>query len=212
MIKTIFNQISIWIIILPLLAGFINYRGLNKDSRWIFLLVWVALVPQVLTAIIGKETSLLHVSYNVYTPIEFGILYILFREKLNEGIHKKIVYVSLGLYIVISLVIMIREGLSNSFLNSLACVNNVIYMVWILLILKEQYNVEDFIIRKSNPFAWYLLAILIYAPCSLIALALYYYIRNPLNPVLLNLWIIQSVCNILLYILFSVGLFLRRQT
>lgn len=84
-------------------------------------------------------------------------------------------------------------------------------MLWILLLLKEQYQVKETFIVKSNPFMWYLLGILIYAPCSVIAFALYHYMREEESSIMANLWVIQSICNILLYILFTIGLFIPKQ-
>jgi len=211
MIKEILRLISIWIIVLPFVAGFINYKGLNRDSRWIFFLVLAALVPQILTFIINKQTSLLNISYNVYTLIEFGILYLIFKDKYQQSANNFILHMTLFIYGIISMILLIRNGFAAKFLNNLVCINNVIYMIWILLFLKEQYSIENTSIQKKNPFAWYLLALLIYAPCTVIAFALYNYIREGTNPVLLNLWIIQSICNILLYIIFSVGLFIPKQ-
>lgn len=211
MIKEILRTISIWIVVLPLVAGFINYKGLNKDSKWIFFLVITALVPQLLTFIIDKENFLLNTSYNIYTLIEFIVLYIIFKSKYRQSFNKSIVTATFIIYTIIAAILFTRDGLSQKFLNDLVCVNNVIYMIWILFFLKEQYSTKTTRIQRRSPFAWYLLAILIYAPCTVMVFSLYYYIREG-NPILSNLWIIQSVCNILLYILFSVGLFIPRQS
>ena len=211
MIEELFRVISIWIIVFPFIAGFINYRGLNKDSRWIFFLVLAALVPQVLTFIIGKQTSLLNISYNVYTLVEFGILYFIFRDKYHQSAHKIVLHITIFIYAAVAIILIIKKGFAAIFLNDLVCVNNIIYMIWILFFLKEQYSIQSTSIQKKNPFAWYLLALLIYAPCTVITFALYHYIREGTNPVLINLWVIQSLCNILLYIFLSVGLFMPKQ-
>jgi hypothetical protein len=211
MVKEIFRIISIWIIVLPLVAGFINYKGLNRDSRWIFFLVLAALLPQILTFTINKQTAFLNVSYNCYTLIEFLILYLLFAGKFKQRTHGYIFTITLPVYTVIAVLLLIKNGIATYFLNGLVCINNVVYMIWILLFLKEQYSLPETVIQRTNSFAWYLLALLIYAPCTVIVFALYYYIRKAGNPVLLNLWIIQSVCNILLYIFFTIGLFIQKQ-
>lgn len=210
MLKEVFRIISIWIIVLPLVAGFINYKGLNNDSRGIFFLVLTALTPQLLTFFINKETWILNTSYNIYTILEYSILFVVIKEKYISSFNRHIVRYTAVMYGVIALVFLIQKGVGNRFLNDLVCVNNVIYMIWILLLLKEQYHTTDTFIQRRNPFAWYLLALLIYSPCTVFAFALYHYIREG-NHFLQNLWIIQSLCNILLYILFSVGLFLPAQ-
>lgn len=209
MLRELLHEISIWIVILPVIAGIVNYKGLNRDSRWIFLLVCIALVPQVLTAIFRQERPLLNLSYNIYTPIEFSVLYLLFNHKYREMLSEKIKKTSLFLYVAVCGFFFLKYGLIFSFLGGLVAVNNLIYICWILMLLKEQYHQEDPLIHKNNPFAWYLLALIIYAPCTIILFCLYHYIRAQ-DPAMMNLWTIQSLCNILLYLLFTVGLYLRK--
>ncbi|MDB5206698.1 MAG: hypothetical protein JWR72_1773 [Flavisolibacter sp.] len=210
MLPSILHILSIWIIVIPVLVGIMNFKGLNKDSKWIFLLVVIALVPQVLTATIAKETALLNLSYNLYTPVEFGILYAVFLSKYRTSSSRLIMQASLGIYLIICSYFFISFGLESKFLNGLVCANNIIYMLWILLLLKQEYSKDSMLIVKGNAFTWYLISIIIYAPSTLIVFALYYYIRDESSPVLMNLWIIQSICNILLYLLFSTGLLIRK--
>ena len=209
--KEIIRIISIWIIILPVLAGFINFKGLNKDSRWIFLLVLIATVPQILTFTINEHTALLNISYNLYTLVEMAVFYFLFVNKFLQRSSKMVVHVFAFAYLLVAVYFFITKGITDDFLNTLVCINNCIYMLWILLLLKEQYQVKETLVVKSNPFMWYLLGILIYAPCSVIAFALYNYIREQESTIIANLWVIQSICNILLYILFTIGLFIPKQ-
>lgn len=207
----ILHTVSIWIIVLPFLVGFINFKALNRDSRWIFFLVCIALVPQMFTAILVNETPLLNLSYNVYTPIELGVLYLLFISKYNRPVTRSVVKATAVLYALACLYFFVSFGVTQKFLSSLVCINNVCYMLWILLLLKQEYSVPETIIQKNNPFTWYLIAIILYAPCTVAHFALYYYIRDVANPLLIGLSAIQSIFNILLYLFFSVGLFIRKQ-
>jgi hypothetical protein len=209
--KDIIHSVSIWIIVLPVLAGFINYKGLNKDSRWIFLLVLIAAVPQLLTFAINEHTALLNISYNLYKLVEMAVFYFLFANKFLLKSSRVVLQCSILLYLCFVVYYLFSQGFAASFLNILVCINNCIYVLWILLLLKEQYQVKESFIVRSNPFMWYLLGILIYAPCSVVVFALYHYIREQENILIANLWIIQSICNILLYILFTVGLFIPKQ-
>src|SRR5438309_2197744 len=101
MVNSIFNQISIWIIIIPFLIGIMNYKGLNTDAKWIFLLVIAGLPPQIVTGIINKETVLVSLSYNLYTPVEVGILYLVFISKFVTKPSRIIVHLSAALFIII---------------------------------------------------------------------------------------------------------------
>ena len=208
--KSISHAISIWIIIIPLVAGFINYKGLNKDSRLIFFLVLIGVIPQMLTFIINEESPVLNYSYNIYTPVEFFIIRKLFSAKYQNKVNDHILYYSAFAYAAISVIFLFTHDLKNEFINVWACTNNLFYILWILLYLQEQYNSENITISKKNPFSWYLMAFIIYAPCSLLVVSLYHYIRSADNAFVNNLWIIQNLCNILLYVFFTIGLLIPK--
>ena len=210
MIGQIFQKISIWIILLPVLAGTMNFKGMGKDSRWIFLLVLLAITPQVLT-VFDKEDDLLHISYNLYMPLEFFILYKIFSSKYRSKVARYIVGLSFCVSVAFYLFSAISFGLKASFLNGAACVGNSTYILWSLLLLKQEYESEETLLQRTNPFTWYFIAILLYAPCTLASLAFYYYIRDQNSPILTKVTIIFNLFNILMYIFFSFGLLIRKK-
>jgi hypothetical protein len=212
MTKQILHQLSIWVVLIPVLIGIINYKGLNRDSRWMFLLVCIALVPQLMTAFVVNDQGIFNVAYNLYTPIEFLILYLVFRDKFRTGTKRVWVLMSAFLYTGFCLFYFVRFGIEQRFIGELVAVNNVIYMGWILAVFRQEFNEDLTFIEVSNPFTWYLIGLILYAPCTIITLSLYHYIRNPATPIFKDLVIIQDIFNILLYILFAVGLFLRSKT
>jgi hypothetical protein len=212
MIRHVLYIISIWIVVLPLVAGLINYKGLNRDSKWIFFMTVAAVPPQILTYfVVFNETKWLNICYNLYTPIEFLLLYGLFYKKYYVRLNRVLLRLSVFVYAGVSLYFVMRYGIKEHFLSRWVCLNNLIYIFWIMTFLKEQYSSESFVIQKRNPFAWYILAFIIYAPCTVLIFCLYYYIRDPQRAELWNLWVIQIICNILLYIFFAVGLFISRK-
>lgn len=211
MIKEIARIISIWIIVLPFFAGFINFRGLNRDSRWIFYFVIAGLVPQILTFIINSESPLLNFTYNFYTLVEVAILSIIFRPKFQTNSARIMQKVCLLFYFLISTFVIVKHGLLSRFHNELVCANNILFMIWILVYFREQFSSPRGEIHRQSPFAWYLLGWIIYAPCSVVLFALYHYIREPGNTWLMNLWVIQSGMNIFLYICCAIGLFILPQ-
>jgi hypothetical protein len=83
MIKSVLHSISIWVVLMPFLIGTINFRELNNDSRWIFFLVSVALVPQLLTAFIENDVQCSMLPTMFYTPIEFLVLFVVFIRNFN---------------------------------------------------------------------------------------------------------------------------------
>ena len=210
MVQNVLHNLSIWIIVIPFLIGFMNYKGLNRDARWIFFLVVIALVPQLMTAFMKNDTPPFNVAYNLYTPIEFAVLYAVFITKFAFFGSRRVIQFSAILYSVVLCYFFIRFGISAIFLGGLVCVNNVIYMLWILLLLKQEYGSEQTIIEKDNPFTWFFISLILYAPCTVLTFALYQYIRDPQNLLLKNLGVIQDIFNIILYLFFSIGLLIRK--
>ena len=165
MIRHVLHIISIWIVVLPLVAGLINYRGLNEDSKWIFFLTVVAVPPQVMTYFFNfTEEKWLNITYNLYTPVEFYLLFFLFKPKY-ETRGSRLTHLSTAfLYAALSIFFVVRFDIGKQFISYWVCANNLFYIFWIMLFLKEQYHSDSFLIRKENPFAWYILALIIYAP------------------------------------------------
>lgn len=203
--KDLLNNLSIWIIFLPLLIGAVFYLRLGRDSRWIFYTVLAATIPQVITAF-QVDRGFRNVLYNVYTPLEFIFLFILFLTKFENIFRRKLYLYTMPVYLVLCTFYFLRFSISFKFINELVCVNNLIYVFWLLLFFRDQYSAEDFQLIKQNPFTWYVFGLIIYAPCTMIVFALYYYIAANPHSLLKGLWMIHNVCNILMYIFFSVGL------
>jgi len=211
LIHNVLHVISIWIVVLPLAAGLINYKGLNSDSKWIFYITVAAVPPQILTYFVHfNETKWLNICYNVYTPVEFALLYGLFRKKFELPVNQFLGRLFAVVYVGVSVYFIAAFGISAHFLEWWVCINNLIYIFWIMTFLKEQYQSESFVIHKRNPFSWYILAFIIYAPCTVLVFGLYYYIRDPRRVGLWNLWLIQIICNILLYLFFAIGILFWR--
>jgi hypothetical protein len=202
-ITELFLQASIWSILLPFITGLILIRSLNKDSVIVWSIVTLATIPQILTAFIMNTTTQV-VLYNIYTPLEFYLTYLLFRNKfLNFG--RKVFIYSTIAYLLASLYFLFISGISKRFLNEWVCLSSLIYMLWVLLFLKKQYSLKKIEIDKRDPFTWFVLGIALYSPCTLLVFAFYHYLRaHPLS-ILKNLWLIHNFFNVVMYTLFTIG-------
>lgn len=204
--KAILENISIWIILLPLLTGSWFIKKMSRDSFIIFVLVIIATPPQLITAFFELRSNTLNLFYNVYTPIEFILLFFLFKPKFYSSVNKKIFIATGVLYVIISVLFLLLFNLSKVFVNEWACVNNLLYIVWILMYISEIFSFNFAEIKKDTAFSYFLLGIFLYAQCTVLLFALYYYISQ--SAVLGNTWIIQSLGNIAMYILFTLGILL----
>ena len=202
-IKEIFEAISIWIILLPLLIGSWFTKKLGRDSIIIFVLVIIATPPQILTAFLPLHSKTLNVFYNVYTPFEFFLVFILFKKKF-EGRTNNIIFRASGiLYLLISVLFITLFNFKKKFISEWACVNNIIYIVWGLLFISEILILDTDGVNKKNAFTYFLLGIFFYSQCTVLIFCLYYFISQ--TQILSNTWIIQSLSNIIMYCLFSIG-------
>lgn len=202
---SILGYISIWVILLPLLIGFIFYKRLNIDSKLILLIVIIGTVPQVLRLIINNS-SLLNILYNLYTPAEFTVYWLLFRKKFLFPGRRKYINLTALLFILLSIIFLYSWGIQERFLNEWVIVNNIFQLSWICVCLLEYYYSEEPFISTSRPFFWFLFGITCYASCTAVFYSLWFFIKNNANHEFLIMNVIHHTFNILLYIFFSIGL------
>jgi len=203
-------QLSVWIIILPLLVGAINFYKLDKQSRYVFYLVLLATIPQLLTAFISR-TVLLDFIYNAYTPMEFLLVYLFIGRSLESSLFKNI---SMGTVVAFGILVfgfIFYFGMQAKFFNEWVAVANIFYLTWILLFVLESLKNEKKLIDARQPLFWYLSGLILYTPCTVIVFALYYHIDTSRNILIKNLWIIHGVFNIILYLFFTIGLYKTRR-
>jgi hypothetical protein len=205
-VKEILWKASVFSVFLPLIIGLLCIRRMHKDSIIIFILVMIATPPQLFSFFqIPKEVKF--ISYNLYTPIEFTGVYFLLGNRLNRRYPLKLNPFIAAVYFSCCAALFYLIGISNRFINELVCLSNFIYLLWMLLYIKSQFTFPDEAFGPERSFFWYFNGLLIYAPCTMVVFALYHYLRNHSDSILQSLWIIHSICNILMYMLFSIGLF-----
>lgn len=207
---SILGNVSIWIVLLPLLLGVCFFSKLNKESKLITLIVFIGAIPQVLKSFI-ENTPAITILYNLYTPLEFLIYWFIFKEKISSVSRKKVLDLMLFLFCIISFWMITYFGLAIRFLNEWVIVNNIFQLVWICIYLLEYYYSEDNHMNYSQPFFWFLIAITGYASCTAVFYSLWYFIKNNPNRDILLINLIHHIFNILLYLFFSIGLLLNFQ-
>ncbi|WP_143081088.1 hypothetical protein [Chitinophaga rupis] len=201
----ILSDISIWSILLPLLVALCYIRKLSADSLYVAGIVLLATIPQLLRFYI-KEMPMLYFAYNIYTPLEFAGLYGLFHNKFFSPWALRIFKIAAIAYVFITIVIVGLLGLIHRFLNEWVCLNNLVYTIWILVfIIQEYYEEPLYQVNLRRPFFWYLSGLFFYAPCTLLIFSLWHYIKSMPGSSLSYLLIIHSVFNINMYLLFTIG-------
>ncbi|HEY0742181.1 MAG TPA: hypothetical protein VGD40_11995 [Chryseosolibacter sp.] len=205
LVSALLGTISIWIILLPALLGLLIVNRLDRDSRLILLAVLAGCAPQVLRPFI-HGTALLNLLYNIYTPIEFLIYWMLFSSKIISPQRRTFLHVLALGFLLYSIYLVFSNGLGTRFLNEWVIASNIIQVLALCLCLLDYYFHDDSVINLSQPFFWFLAGITCYAPCTVIFFSLWFYIQNsaPENQIILKN--IHHVFNILLYISFTIGM------
>lgn len=201
-IKTILEFSSVWIIVLPLIIGLWCIKKLHSNSIIVFILVVVAAVPQLLPPS-TFYTPLFFISYNIYTLLEFVLLFLLFHKNFTSKPIKNTSTVTAVVYIFFAAYYVTFFSFSKEFINQLACINNLFYVLLIIFYVLEIKLNETVSQTSINSYHYYLVGILQYAACSTLILSLYHFKNNSLF--LNTLWIFQSIPNIAMYVLFSIG-------
>ncbi|MFT3681177.1 MAG: hypothetical protein QM791_12945 [Ferruginibacter sp.] len=201
-IRTLLEHISIWIILVPLFTGSWLIKKLSRDSFIVLVLVIVATPPQLLTAFFRLDVATLNIFYNVYTPCEFLVLFILFKKKFLSRKNNRAFIVSSFIYVAASLYFIFSYNLTT-FVSLWTAVNNIIYICWVLMYVAEVFFFDEEKISSGFPFTYFMLGIFFYSQCSVLLFVLYYYIGQ--SYILGNTWIIQSISNIIMYLLFAAG-------
>jgi hypothetical protein len=209
-ISELLLQVSSWCVLLPLFIGGSLYTRLDRDSRWIFYLVALATVPQLLTPF-DLHTHALWLTYNIYTPLEFTLTWFFIGNKLQRRLFRALAGLLVAGFAGLSVYLVLRFGWAERFLNEWVVAADIAYLCWVFLFILESLLNEVRLLNTNLPLFWYISGLLLYAPCTIFVFSLCYYIRDSKNPFIHRLWNIQAAFNIALYVLYAVGLYKNRQ-
>ena len=202
----LFKIISVWSIFLPLLGGIILFKKLNKDSYIILLVIVGGIVPQVLGNWILHNNIFKNITYNLYIPFEFISYTFLFYYKYSSIKLRFLFKTTLLFFSLISLLLLFNNNISTLFLNQWLISSNLIQVIWVGMYLVQLYLNDDLSFEPSDPFFWYLIAILCYASTTTVFYSLWYVIKSNAFVEFNFVKIIHHIFNISLYSLFFVGI------
>ena len=196
------RQASNWSVVLAFLIGVFLIKKLSRDSHWILLLVAFACVPQVINAI-APSAPFKGVVYNIYTVSEFLIFYLLFNHKFKLASSVKIFKASLFAGFFVAAGFISFYPVFEKFISEWVCINNFIYLLWLLLYLREQMLVEENELNVHQSFTIYVIAILVYASTTIFYFSLDSYIKLNPESKFEVLYLLHDFLNIFLYLSFA---------
>jgi len=195
--------------VLPLVAGILLLRNLSKESMLVLIIVFLACIPQIFHGLHVRNAILKSLTYNLYTPAEFFLLFMVFRKHIEVEKNRLLLNITAGFYTLASLFFIAYFGLLKNFIPEWAALNNLIYTLWILTVILEQYRyTNNYSLDFNSPFLWFVMGLLFYAPCTAMIFSMWNYIENTdASP----LKIVHAIFNINMYLLFAVGFWKDKQ-
>jgi len=203
LIPKIIWYISVWSVLLPFLTGILLYRRLDHHSRIIFAIVVAAIPPQLLT-LPFPHSGTLDILYNIYTILEFVLVYFLFAGSIT-GTLKKAFLAPFFPFLAFVTYSIYSQGLKPYF-NEWVCAANIAYLYWMFLFVLECLDRDMKWLDTGLPIFWYCSALILYAPCTVFVFSLYAYIDRSTNPFIHRLWSIHGIFNTSMYVMFAIGL------
>lgn len=205
------TNISAWSVVLPFVVGCISIKNIKRDSIFIFIVVCIALIPQLIHFYLPKSRTEI-ISYNLYTVAEFFIYFFLFKTKMLNPITKRLFWFALFSYSSLAVYYIFSFGLTGRFINEIATLNGIACLLMIACYFYETFVFDSGELQRWSPFFWYFIGILIYSACTTLVYSLWQKIHDNPDSILQNLWNLQNIFNILTYILFSIGFLLENRT
>ncbi len=183
--------------------GLICIFSLSRESLTVLIVVALACIPQVLHALHVKNVTVKSLTYNIYTPLEFYLLYTIFCRHVEHKKNLLLIKATAVIYGIAAIFFLLYFNVASSFIAEWAALNNILYTGWILLIIFEQYAYGN---KKAlsfkDPFLWYITGLLFYAPCTAMIFSMWDYMMQSNQS---SFEIIHQVFNINMYVCFATG-------
>jgi hypothetical protein len=202
--QSFFSFLAVWIIIVPLIAGIMLLKRLDRNSFMIFLVVIAGVIPQLLHFYQPKSVAVT-IAYNLYSPIEFTLYSLLLYPCIKSAQLKKMYWLSFSIYTVIVGYLLATISVSHRFIGEWVSCNNICYLVWLALVLINDLYAEQSILSFNNPFIWFAIGIFGFAACTAAIYAVWPFIEKNAKSELKYLFTIQNFFNVLIYIFFTIG-------
>lgn len=201
------HSLSIWSVIVPAITGLILFKYLDRESKIIWLITVLACVPQIGVSYLDISAECKNIFYNVYTLAEVTLYALLFYRRMQSVFFKRLQLVTLALYLVfLGFFYPVRP--ESRFYNEWVSVAGLVYLIWVLLYLFEEYTGNQYqnMLSVKSPFFWYCVALLVYASTTFLIFTFYYKISPNHRASFKYLWNIHDIFNSIMYILFTAGI------
>ena len=193
--------LSIYSVLLPLLAGLLFFKSQEANARIMLLLLAFASIPQL--ASLFPNPKIKTPLYNLYILIDAVLWGYLFLRNIKIPIIKKAVIAIISIQLFVTIYVFAVNGIQNRFYAELICLHSLIQLIWVLLFFYNRYRKEEIQKLEHQSIFWFCLGILLYAPSTYFLFAFYPIIKG--NDEYRPIWVAHDLLNTIMYVLFTFG-------
>jgi hypothetical protein len=204
----IFHNISLFTPIIPCIVGVIYFKSLEANSKLVLLLLIFACLSQLAPFFLNtqKEIWVFYNSYIIVDVVFWG--YIFLQNRTSKEI-KLVILIIIITHFVLCAYSFNKYGIETRFYNELVCLDSLAQVIWVLTYFYSLYKNDDVERLQTKPMFWYCLGILAYNPSTYFLFVYYDSVRLSITSQYSYLWRLHDLMNALMYILFSVGMWVN---
>ncbi|THU38281.1 hypothetical protein FAM09_16525 [Niastella caeni] len=200
-------DIIFFILLLAAIIFYIIAAGKNKHfgstviAYLVLILVTSTLAVYMIKTGVRNNLFLFH----IYTPIEYTILGLLYRNAVTGALLKKIITTSIPFFVVLSTVFSAfvqKPDENNSFIT---VIESLLILSWSLFYLREILLLQQVTHLHRFPMFWVCVGILFYFTGSLITEGMLNYLIKHSLPLARRVYSISYIFKYLLFILLMIG-------
>lgn len=200
------------LVILPVTISLYNFSYLTKGLKTLSYYLYFSLTIEILVKLFNEYIDNNLPALHVFTLIEFLLISMVYFYSINSNVIKRLV---LTITLLVSVFIVINSiYIQNifSFNTNARAIENVVFIIYPLAFFYSILKELKILKLEKEPMFWINIAILLYFSCNLFIFIFSNYIIDSLSHVN-NLWIwfVHGFFNMLMYILFAIGLWYSRK-
>ena len=202
------NTVSNYSPILPFAIGVVLWNYLDGSSRIVMVLLLCAAFSQLFSRFNLGLPSVWPI-FNSYIFLDLTMWTLLFYRNSKSRTIKTAIISLYTLHASLFIAVVFITSISQRFLSEFVCLNCLLQLTWVLLFLYESYKLNAILALEFEPLFWFSLGLLVYSPTTYFLFAYYDIVRASMVRGYESLWAIHDWMNILMYVLFGIGMSLN---
>ena len=208
MLSATLHTISQFSATVPFLVGLFLYSKLDRNSKVLLILLFLASVSQLLSYFIVNRSAV-WLFFNFYAVVDAIFwAYIFYVNTHNRSIRNAIALIFV-IQLAAFLLFAYNNGVTSRFFSEFVCLNSLSQSLFVLLYFLQRYRSEEMSALERQPLVWFSLGLLIYAPTTYFLFAFYDIVRAGNQNQYSYLWSIHDLMNAFMYGVYTIGIYVN---